>query len=90
VCPSTTTQLLAGGPGRSEQPGEGSSVSAGAVAGGASALVAIVAVGVAIRMRRHRALQASAPIDTGMHQNPGAEAVDGSAVPALADPANAI
>jgi hypothetical protein len=65
-------------------------VSAGAIAGGASALAALVAVGAAIRMRRHRALQTSEPIDTGMHQNPGAEAVDGSAVPALTDPANAI
>ena len=60
----------------------------GAIAGGASALVALIAVGAAIRMRRHRTLQASESANTDMHQNPGVE--DANAVPAVADPANAI
>jgi hypothetical protein len=55
-----------------------------------SALVALVAVGAAIRMRHRRALQSSESADTGMHQNPGIEATDNGAVPAVTDPANAI
>ena len=48
----------------------------------------VIAVGAAIRMRRRRTMQASESANTGMHQNPGFE--DANAVPAVADPANAI
>jgi hypothetical protein len=69
-----------------DQADEDSNV--GAIAGGASALVALIAIGAAIRMRRHRTLQASESPNTDMHQNPGVE--DANAVPAVADPADAI
>ena len=73
---------------------KGSDVSAGAIAGSVSAAVALLAVGAAIHMRRRRMLQASesaeVTADVNMHQNPGIEAADDDAVPAVADSVNAM
>ena len=41
-------------------------------------------------MRRHRTMQASESANTGMQLNPGFEDANDDAVPAVADPTNAI
>ena len=41
-------------------------------------------------MRHHRTMQASESANTGMQLNPGTEDANDDAMPAVADPANAI
>lgn len=83
VCQSDDTTAVTN-MGHRDHADKGSRVSAGAVAGGASALVALVAVGAAIRVRHRRAQQASD------HASPGTSAADDDAVPAVSGPANAL